>query len=57
MLNPIEGEMFCVDKPLGWTSFAVVKKVRGTLRKMLGSGNVKVGSRPPCHWRAHCVHR
>lgn len=43
MLNPIEGEMFCVDKPLGWTSFAVVKKVRGTLRKMLGSGNVKVG--------------
>ena len=35
--------MFCVDKPLGWTSFAVVKKVRGTLRKMLGSGNVKVG--------------
>ncbi len=43
MLNPIEGEMFCVDKPLGWTSFAVVKKVRGILRKMLGSGNVKVG--------------
>lgn len=43
MLNPIEGEMFCVDKPLGWTSFAVVNKVRGTLRKMLGSGNVKVG--------------
>lgn len=43
MLNPIEGEMFCVDKPLGWTSFAVVKKVRGTLRKMLGTSNVKVG--------------
>lgn len=35
--------MFCVDKPLGWTSFAVVKKVRGTLRKMLGTSNVKVG--------------
>lgn len=43
MLNPIEGEIFCIDKPLGWTSFAVVKKVRGTLRTMLGSGNVKVG--------------
>ncbi len=43
MLNPIEGEIFCVDKPLGWTSFAVVKKVRGTLRKMLGNANVKVG--------------
>lgn len=43
MLNPIEGEIFCVDKPLGLTSFAVVKKVRGTLRKMLGGGNVKVG--------------
>ena len=43
MLNPIEGEIFCVDKPLTWTSFAVVKKVRGTLRTMLGSGNIKVG--------------
>lgn len=43
MLNPIEGEIFYVDKPLGWTSFAVVKKVRGTLRKMLGGANVKVG--------------
>lgn len=43
MLNPIEGEIFYVDKPLTWTSFAVVKKVRGTLRTMLGSGNIKVG--------------
>ncbi len=43
MLNPIEGEIFYVDKPLHLTSFAVVKKVRGTLRRMLGSGNVKVG--------------
>ncbi len=43
MLNPIEGEIFYIDKPLGYTSFAVVKKVRGTLRKMLGSAGVKVG--------------
>ena len=36
--------MFCVDKPLGWTSFAVVKKVRGTWRKRLGTSTVKVGT-------------
>ena len=35
MLNPIEGEIFSVDKPLGWTSFEVVKKVRARLRKRL----------------------
>ena len=29
MLNPIEGEIFYVDKPLRWTSFDAVKRVRG----------------------------
>ena len=32
MLNPIEGEIFCIDKPLRMTSFAAVKKVRAVLR-------------------------
>jgi len=43
MLNPIEGEIFKVDKALGVTSFAVVKKVRAVLRTHLGTRNVKVG--------------
>ena len=30
LLNPIEGEIFNIDKPLGWTSFAAVKKIRAT---------------------------
>ena len=43
MLNPIEGEIFCIDKPLGMTSFAAVKKVRAVLRTHLGTRQVKVG--------------
>ena len=43
MLNPIEGEIFCIDKPLGMTSFAVVKKVRAVLRTHLHTRQVKVG--------------
>lgn len=42
-LNPVEGEIFCVDKPLRLTSFAIVKKVRGVLRAHLGHYNLKVG--------------
>ena len=30
-LNPIQGEVFAVDKPLRWTSFDVVKRVRAKL--------------------------
>lgn len=33
MLNPIEGEVFYIDKPLHWTSFEAVKKVRARLRR------------------------
>lgn len=46
MLTPVEGEIFVVDKPLGWSSFHVVKKLRGTvsarLRKV-GIRKIKVG--------------
>lgn len=43
MLNPIEGEIFHVDKGLGVTSFTVVKQVRSCLRRHLGIKNLKVG--------------
>lgn len=43
MLNPIEGELFCIDKPLRWTSFEVVKRIRARLRKHLGIKSVRVG--------------
>lgn len=43
MLNPIEGEIFYIDKPLGWTSFEVVKKVRARLRKRLDIKSLRVG--------------
>lgn len=43
MLNPIEGEIFYIDKPLEMTSFAVVKQVRGRLRTRLDRKNIHVG--------------
>ena len=43
MLNPIEGEIFCIDKPLRMTSFAAVKTVRAVLRTHLKTRSVKVG--------------
>lgn len=43
MLNPIEGEIFYIDKPLEMTSFAVVKKMRGRLRTRLDRKNIHVG--------------
>ena len=43
MLNPIEGEIFCIDKPLRMTSFAAVKKVCAVLRTHLKTRQVKVG--------------
>ena len=43
MLNPAEGEIFCVDKPLGWTSFDVVKRVRHVLSRRMGVKKMKVG--------------
>lgn len=43
MLNPIQGEVFYLDKPLGWTSFDVVKRIRGKLHHRLGIKKLKVG--------------
>lgn len=43
MLNPKEGEIFYVDKPLHWTSFDVVKRIRGVLSRRTGIKKLKVG--------------
>lgn len=42
-MNFREGEILCFDKPLGWTSFAVVNKVRYLLCRKLGVKRLKVG--------------
>lgn len=38
-----EGEILLVDKPLGWSSFAVVNKLRYPLRKLYNKKKFKVG--------------
>ena len=43
ILDPINGEVFAVDKPLKWTSFDVVKRVRAKLAHNLGVKKIKVG--------------
>ena len=43
MLHPVEGEIFYVDKPLTWTSFDVVKRVRGELSRRTKIKKLKVG--------------
>lgn len=42
-MNFIDGEIFYVDKPFGWTSFDAVKRVRGALVRRLGLKRIKVG--------------
>ena len=39
----IEGEIILIDKPLHWTSFDVVKKLRNKLTKITGMRKLKVG--------------
>jgi tRNA pseudouridine55 synthase len=39
----IEGEILLIDKELGWTSFDVVKSIRGSLKKVLQQKKFKVG--------------
>lgn len=39
----LQGETILVDKPLGWTSFDVVNKLRWNLKRKLGVKNIKVG--------------
>lgn len=44
MLNEFsQGTTILVDKPIGWTSFDVVNKIRWYLRKKLGVKKIKVG--------------
>ena len=38
-----QGEVLLVDKPLDWTSFDVVNKIRYELKKKLGLKKIKVG--------------
>lgn len=42
-MNFIEGEIMYIDKPLGWTSFDAVKRLRGALTRRLGVKRIKVG--------------
>lgn len=42
-MNFLEGEIIYLDKPLGWTSFDAVKRVRGALLRRLGLKKLKVG--------------
>ena len=39
----ISGEIIGVDKPLGWTSFDAVKRVRGAIQRKLNVKKFKVG--------------
>ena len=39
----VEGEVIYLDKPLGWTSFDAVKRVRGAIMRRLGVKKFKVG--------------
>ena len=42
-MNFIEGEILCFDKPLKWTSFNLVAKIRSQLCHRLGVKKLKVG--------------
>lgn len=42
-MNFVQGEILCIDKPLTWTSFSVVGKIRYQLCKKLGIKKLKVG--------------
>ena len=42
-MNFISGEIIIIDKPLGWTSFDAVKRLRGAIRRRLNVRKFKVG--------------
>lgn len=42
-MNFLAGETILVDKPYGWTSFDVVKRIRGVMLRRLGVKKMKVG--------------
>ncbi|MDT8415522.1 MAG: tRNA pseudouridine(55) synthase TruB [Flavobacteriaceae bacterium] len=39
----LNGQILLIDKPLGWTSFDVVNKIRWHLKKVFGLKKIKVG--------------
>ncbi len=39
----VTGEILGIDKPLGWTSFDAVKRIRGAIQRRLGVKKFKVG--------------
>tara|TARA_B100000902_G_C27304717_1_gene914780 strand:+ start:1713 stop:2417 length:705 start_codon:yes stop_codon:yes gene_type:complete len=39
----LEGQMLLIDKPLGWTSFDVVKKIKNLIRTKYNLKKIKVG--------------
>ncbi|MCC6599299.1 MAG: tRNA pseudouridine(55) synthase TruB [Crocinitomicaceae bacterium] len=41
--NIVEGTILVIDKPLGWTSFDVVNKVKGSLRRHFNVPPFKIG--------------
>lgn len=43
VFDPVGGGVILVDKPLGWTSFDAVKKIRGAMRSVVQRRNFKVG--------------
>ena len=43
MIDYIEGHTLLINKPLRWTSFDVVKKIRNNLRRALQVKKIKVG--------------
>lgn len=43
LMDLITGEIFHIDKPLEWTSFDVVKRIRGIVLRRLGRKKFKVG--------------
>lgn len=42
-MNYLAGEIFCIDKPFGWTSFDAVKRIRGAISRRIGLKKIKVG--------------
>lgn len=42
-MNFLAGETILVDKPYGWTSFDVVKRIRGVMLRRMGIKKMKVG--------------
>lgn len=42
-MNYIDGEILYLDKPYGWTSFDVVKRIRGELTRRMHCKKLKVG--------------